>query len=53
MTHLIYLENAPVKEVKTFSLFPASPSWRSAIKLSAVSQEKKKKKRKKNEKNRT
>lgn len=43
VTHLIYLGNAPVKEVKMCPLAPASPSWRSAIKLSVVSEEKKKK----------
>lgn len=41
MTNIIYLGNAPVKEVKMFSLAPASPSWRSAIELSAVSEKKK------------
>lgn len=43
MTHLIYLGNAPVKEVKVCPLAPASPTWRSAIKLSVVSEEKKQK----------
>lgn len=40
MTHLIYFRNAAVKEGKMFPLALESSSWRSATKLSAVSQKK-------------